>query len=204
MSGTCLIISGGEFDSYIPAPADYCIACDKGYEYALKLGIAPDIVIGDLDSVTISVPADIKTIKLPTVKDDTDTSCAVKHALSIGFNDITIICALGGRMDHFYSNTQTLCAAARQGASVRIMSTDCVMHAICGSSLSLPQREGWAFSVFSSSDVCRGVTITGAAYSVSNIDMYNSYPLGQSNEWASGMAEISCAEGTLLVIESKI
>lgn len=204
MSGTCLIISGGEFDNFIPSPADYVIACDKGYEHAIKLGITPDIIIGDLDSITVRVPEGIETIVLPTAKDDTDTSYAVKYALSLGYNDISIICALGGRADHAYSNTQTICAAAKQGASVRILSTDTVIHSICGSSISLPRRDGWAFSVFSASDMCRGVTITGAEYSVDQIVMYNSYPIGQSNGWAAAEAGISCSDGTLLVIEARI
>lgn len=204
MSGKCLIISGGEFDNYIPAPADYVIACDKGYEHALKLGISPDIVIGDLDSVTVPIPQEMKTIALPTAKDDTDTSFAVKYAISLGYDDITLICALGGRVDHAYSNTQTLCAAARQGAAACILSTDTVIHAVCGSSVSLKKRDGWAFSVFSATDTCSGVTITGAEYNVENIDMYNTYPIGQSNGWASDEARISCLEGTLLVIEAKI
>ena len=204
MSGTCLIISGGEFDNCIPSPADYVIACDKGYEHALKLGITPDIVIGDLDSITVHVPEDINKIVLPTAKDDTDTSYAVKYAISLGYDDISIICALGGRADHAYSNTQTICAAAKQGASVRILSTGTVIHAICGSSIILPRRDGWAFSVFSASDRCHGVTITGAEYSVDSIEMYNSYPIGQSNGWAEDIASVSCNDGILLVIESKI
>ena len=49
---TCLIISGGEFNA-LPSDLqfDYVIACDHGFDHAKKLGINPDILIGDFDSI---------------------------------------------------------------------------------------------------------------------------------------------------------
>ena len=52
MQDTCLIISGGDFS---PLPEElrrsaYVIACDRGWQYARRLGLTPDLVVGDFDS----------------------------------------------------------------------------------------------------------------------------------------------------------
>lgn len=204
MSRTCLIISGGEYDDIRPQKCDLTIACDKGYEYALRLGIKPDLVIGDFDSYSGEIDGGIDCITLPASKDDTDTGYAVKYAIQHGSDDITIICALGGRLDHTISNLQTLCRAARANVSARILSTDTVIHAVCNSGIVLEKRSGWAFSVFSAADVCKGVTIKGAKYPLNDAELYNTYPIGQSNDWAEDRASICCREGILIIIESRI
>ncbi|MBP5453453.1 MAG: thiamine diphosphokinase, partial [Lachnospiraceae bacterium] len=94
----CLIISGGEFNS-LPSDFeyDYCIACDHGFDHAKKLGIKPDLLIGDFDSLE-SIKDDFKDVPVQsfdTRKDDTDTMLAIKHALSLGYKHIVLTCALG-------------------------------------------------------------------------------------------------------------
>ena len=51
MKKTCLIISGGDFSSCPKESYDLVIAVDKGLEYALRLNISPDVIIGDFDSL---------------------------------------------------------------------------------------------------------------------------------------------------------
>ena len=61
----------------------YIIAADAGLKYLLSCGIAPDLIIGDFDSMGF-VPDDINTIVLPKEKDDTDMLAAIK----IGIEDV--------------------------------------------------------------------------------------------------------------------
>ena len=208
MSGTCLIISGGDFDPTFHAQNthsfDYVIACDKGYEYAKTLGIRPDCVIGDFDSCGIEVDPGIKVIRLPSEKDDTDTGFAAKYALEKGYDSITVICAMGGRFDHSLANVQTLAHIAGAGAWAAMLSENDIVHAITASSIMLPQRDGWNFSVFAFTDVCEGVNIDGAKYNVNDAVLHNTYPVGESNDWHGGNAFVSCKSGTLIVIESKL
>ena len=81
----------------------FVIAADSGYVNCLKAGVIPDLIIGDFDS---SEMPSLKTeiIKLPVEKDDTDTFYCVKEAVRRGFVDIEILCAIGDRADHNYSN----------------------------------------------------------------------------------------------------
>ena len=85
MDKLCLIVSGGAFAPLpedLPAP-DFVIACDRGWRYAERLGVAPDLIVGDFDSAAApdtSVPVE----RLPTRKDDTDTMYAARRAVALG------------------------------------------------------------------------------------------------------------------------
>ena len=107
----CLIISGAP-ESEIEYYNDYVdgrfvISADSGYSKCAKLGIKPDLIIGDFDSSDVPDTA-IKTIILPVRKDDTDTFFAVKYAIKQGFNDLVIFGGIGSRFDHTYCNVLAL------------------------------------------------------------------------------------------------
>ena len=205
MSKQCLIITGGEFAPFAP-PEEGCfvIACDRGYEHARRAGIRPDLVVGDLDSCRVELEPGVPLRRLPVEKDDTDTMSALRLALSEGFRDIRLVCALGGRLDHLLANLQSLAFAAARGASVRIESPDTEIRTLRNGSLRLPRREGYSLSVFAVDGVCRGLCIRGAKYTLEDAELRPDFPLGASNEWSAEEAEITLREGTLLIVESRI
>ena len=91
------------------ADADYVIAADAGYENACRVGVEPDLLLGDYDSAP-RPEAGAKTVFLPAEKDDTDTYYAARKALELGATDVVIVGGLGGaRLDHTLANLQTLC-----------------------------------------------------------------------------------------------
>ncbi len=205
MSKQCLIITGGEFAPFAPpVEGEYVIACDRGYEHARRAGIRPDLVVGDLDSCRVELESGVPLRRLPVEKDDTDTMSALRLALSEGFRDIRLVCALGGRLDHLLANLQSLAFAAARGASVRIESPDTEIRTLRNGSLRLPRREGYSLSVFAVDGVCRGLCIRGAKYTLEDAELRPDFPLGASNEWSAEEAEITLREGTLLIVESRI
>ena len=97
--GLCVVVSGGE---YCPLPeelrgADYVIACDRGWQYAQRMGLRPDWIVGDFDSAP-PPETDVSVTRVPTRKDDTDTMLAARQALALGYRDVAILCAFGGRL----------------------------------------------------------------------------------------------------------
>ena len=135
----CVIISGGDFDTSADiVPGDFVIACDKGYTYAERLGIRPDLVIGDFDSCTGKVKEGIPVRRLPCEKDDTDTMSAVRYAVGSGFEEIVLCCALGGRADHAYSNYQAGVFAVTNGAAFTITSDDTRISFLCSGETDIP------------------------------------------------------------------
>ena len=216
----CLVISGGDF---FAAPrslydqADFVIACDKGWEYAKRLGFTPDVVIGDFDSYsgsegdacvsedgTSALESTQKKIKLSTDKDDSDTLAAVKYAIKEGCDDFTFICAMGGRFDHLFCNIQTLSFIADRFGLARLFSEKDEIIVIKDRSITIPKKEGWSLSVFSLCDESRGVTEEGTRWLLNGAIMQQSAPYGLSNEWTADKAEVSVEEGTLIIILSKM
>ena len=61
----CVIISAGSFTPIeIPLEeGDYCIACDAGFMYARDLGILPDLIVGDFDSLNELGPDAVRTLE---------------------------------------------------------------------------------------------------------------------------------------------
>ncbi len=87
--GNCILIGAGDLTvSEIPiGEKDLCIAVDGGYEYCQLLGIEPDYILGDFDSITETAGKQLeevclkepeRVIRIPVVKDDTDTLAALK------------------------------------------------------------------------------------------------------------------------------
>lgn len=218
----CLVISGGDF---FDAPrslydeADFVVACDKGWDYAKRLGFLPDVVIGDFDSYGAGVEegdgaspdgdafaceGDTKIIKLSRDKDDSDTMAGVKYAIREGCRDFTFICAAGGRFDHFFCNIQTLSFIAEKFGKARLLSDNDEITVINKSSVEIEKKEGWSLSVFSLCNEARGITEEGTRWQLNGGLMRQNAPYGLSNEWTADKAKISVEEGTLIIISSKI
>lgn len=205
MKTTCMIISGGDF-SPIPAPGPDCfvIACDRGYAYAARCGITPDLLVSDFDSYDGAVDPAVPVRRFPSEKDDTDTVIAVRAAIERGFRSADVYCALGGRLDHTLANLQTAVFAAGHGLSLRFLSPDTEIYTLKDSSLRLPRREGFSLSVFSAADRSCSVSIRGAKYELDGVTLSSGFPLGVSNEWAADEAEIAVADGLLLIVLSRL
>jgi len=84
---------------------DTIICADGGYERLKEIGLSPDLIIGDMDSLSCPLPEHIPFYPLPVEKDDTDTLAALKKAIELGFRDIILVGGLGGRRDHTLANT---------------------------------------------------------------------------------------------------
>ena len=112
-----VIFSGGEMGedtNYVPLHGDYIICADSGYRYCALLGIKPDILIGDFDSLTDYAGENV--IRHKKEKDETDTHLAVKLAFEKGYKKIVIYGALGGREDHALANIYLLKKILDNGA----------------------------------------------------------------------------------------
>ena len=71
-------------------PGDFVVACDAGYRNAERLGLRPDLIVGDFDSAP-QPKTERETIVLPHVKDDTDTQYAAHWLLEHGYDEITLL-----------------------------------------------------------------------------------------------------------------
>ncbi|MCR4684868.1 MAG: thiamine diphosphokinase [Lachnospiraceae bacterium] len=201
----CLIISGGEF---MPLPEEteyaFVIACDHGYDHAKKMGIVPNLLIGDMDSMkSVSVDPKIPVLRYPVKKDDSDTMLAIRYAIENGYDRIVLICALGGRLDHILANLQGMAYAIGKGCACEIIGEETVTVMKGPGRTERPRRDGYALSLFSLTDRVEHLTIKGALYPAEDICMTNTFPLGLSNGWVEDTIEIRLEQGILLIVESR-
>ena len=207
MKNLCLIMSGAP-DCYIPVSskqADFVIACDAGYVHTRRLGVIPDVLIGDFDSYQGEIDEDIKeVIRTKPEKDDTDTLMALKLALERGYKKIMLLGALGGRLDHTLANLALAGFAAENGADLQILDGHHQIFAVRNGARRV-HRSSWRnLSVFSFDTECRGVCLRGVKYPLEDASLKNTFPLGISNEFTEDTAEIRVDSGTLLVVLSDI
>lgn len=203
----CYIITSyiiGDLSSLLDNKSeDYIICADGGYTIAALKGIVPDLVIGDFDSIKTSIPAAIKTIRLPVEKDDTDTLSCVKYAINQGFKEIVILGGTGGRLDHTMANLQCLYYGTSKGAAIELRDEKNIVSVHLPSKFRVKKNQDFKLSLFAFSRICEGVTLNGLKYPLANYTLEQSFPLGISNEFISDFADISFETGVLLLILSK-
>ena len=92
---------------------DALIACaDGGLRHARALGLHPDFMISDCDSMPETEGDEV--IRLKPEKDDTDTQSCLREVFRRGCTEATLVCATGGRIDHMLANLSLLEELARQ------------------------------------------------------------------------------------------
>lgn len=183
------------------ACADLTIAADRGLEAFVSAQITPDILLGDMDSVCEDVLRRMQDVaeidRLPCIKDDTDGVHALDVAIARGARHITLLGALGGRMDHALANLMLLVRAQRQGVHAQILSESVRIERVDSSTV-IRGAKGDTVSLLPLGEA-KGVTLAGFFYPLSRHDMDSSYPLGISNVITADEARISVEEGDLLL-----
>ncbi len=182
----------------------YVICADGGYAVAKRLGIEPDVIIGDFDTYTKKLPESCEIIKYPVEKNDTDTMLAVKLALNRGYKHLVICGGLGGRIDHTIANIQTLKYILKHEAYGELVGDGNHVTMQQGPSVRVYSRmKGYYFSVFSYSEECSGINLTGFKYPLKDGVLKNSFSLGISNEVTGKSGIVSLDKGTLIITYSK-
>ena len=200
MKAFCAIISGGEFAPLDGIENAACvIACDRGYEYAARCGIKPDLLLGDFDSYTGALPAGVEVLRLPVEKDDTDMMLAIKEGLGRGETEFHLYGGMGGRTDHTIANLQGLLYLADHGARGWLYGDRERFTAIRDGSITLPAREKGIVSVFCMGADSQGVTIEGGQYTVHDAVLTSSFPLGVSNHYVGNPVRVTVTQGSLLI-----
>lgn len=182
-----------------PAPGDYVIAADRGYDSLMAYGVNPDLVVGDFDSLG-EVPNHPNVIQLPAEKDDTDMVFALRQGLDLGYRRFVMLGGVGGRLEHTLGNLQLLDWLASQGAQGFLAGEKTVATAVRNGTLTFPAAMSGYLSVLCNSGTARGVTLRGLKYPLERYTMTGSFPLGVSNQFLGRPASVSVEDGCLLLL----
>lgn len=157
-------------------------------------------MVGDFDSSP--VPEHTKElIVMPAHKDDTDTLAAIKIALERGYTHLILVGAIGNRFDHSFSNVANLAYCLDRGVQAEIITPNEKLF-ISDGPFSFSGAGYGYFSLFAFGGVCRGLTIRGAEWELTDYDLNPATSMCQSNEVRGGECSISFREGRLLTVLS--
>lgn len=198
--GKCVIFCAAAFDALLEpiAGTDFVIAADGGLRHTRALGLTPDCVLGDFDSLGY-VPEGARVF--PERKDDTDSMLAIREGLSRGFRAFTLYGALDGeRLDMTLANYQALMFLAGQGARGVLVGRRYLASSVRNGTLAFPSGMDGTVSVFCLGADARGVTIQGLDYCLEDGTLTAGFPLGVSNRFTGAPARITVRDGTLLIL----
>ncbi|MGL4791383.1 MAG: thiamine diphosphokinase [Anaerotignaceae bacterium] len=182
------------------------ICCDSGVEHAYKLGLTPTTIVGDLDSATDETleyfrAKDVKIIKYPTHKDETDTQLGLEEAINKGATHITIIGGIGNRLDHTLANCQLLLQLVKKGITAEIVNENNYITLI-KDKVTLKGAVGDLVSTLPLSMAVSGITTKGLEYPLNNATLLMEGSLiAVSNVMVEEIAEISISDGFLYVMK---
>ncbi len=203
MSRVFVIVGAGDISETkltIPSGA-FVIAADAGLEHLNSAGIAPDLIVGDFDSLG-EVPSGGNVVAHEPEKDDTDMLLAVKEALARNAETIVIYGGMGGRPDHEYANIQTLAYIANKGAIGYLIGRGTICTAVKNGCLAFGSNMKGTISVFCVGDKAEGVDLVGLKYPLNNHTLTCDYPLGVSNEFTAVPSTVLVRAGMLTVMWS--
>lgn len=202
--GICYIVGAAEiYKKITPGSDDLVIAADGGYDRLVKMGVRPDLLIGDLDSIESELPRELEVIRHPIEKDETDSYLAYLEGRRRGYTKFELLGCTGGRDDHTFANYTLLLLAKNEGCEMTLVSERFVSFVIKNKRASLLGREGATVSAFAFGGECKGVSIRGLYYEAENISLSPESALCVSNHFTDKAAEIEVGEGALLVFAEK-
>jgi len=204
-----IIIANGSFENpnfyrNLIENDDYVICADGGAKYAILLGITPNLVVGDLDSIDNSIYESLQRgntefIKYPSEKNESDLELALEKALALNPQEIVIWGALGKRVDHLFANLMLLTLSLKKNISTKLIDEDHEIF-IIDKFIELKGETGDYLSLFPLSIEVKGITTSGLKYPLKNETLYLGPTRGLSNEFTTNIANVTIKDGLLLVI----
>lgn len=163
--------------------ADLTIAIDGGLRTFQEYGVAPHLIVGDMDSVDTELLElyweESILVTAPAEKNETDATLAVDEAIERGADQILLLGATGGRIDHLLSNLMLLKYAMNKGAVLTIEDDEQEITLQCGT-FDLFGRKGQTVSIIPMNKRAV-VTARGLYYPLECLELTNEKPRGVSN-----------------------
>ncbi len=204
---TAIVLVGGEVSPTAAlrarvAAATWVVAADGGLRHAARLGLRPDLLVGDLDSLDAETRAaypDLATEVHPTDKDALDLELALDAAAHRGAREVLVVGGLSGRLDQTLATVAI--AAARRATGLDVDVHDgirSVWPLRPGETRQLALTPGDRFSLIALDAAVR-VSVTGARYPLDRATLRRSEGRGVSNV-ALGPLDVIAHDGALIVV----
>jgi thiamine pyrophosphokinase len=206
-----VIFANGELEKHTPVqelirPGDTIIAADGGSRYCALLGITPDVLIGDFDSITQEEldgfqKAGAQIVRHPARKDFTDLELALHHARALEADEILVLGALGARWDQTIANLLLPASARLRDVPVRLIDGRQEVRLLRGGEThEIRGSPGDIVSLIPLGESVDGITTKGLEYPLRDETLYFGATRGISNVLLGDTASIMSRQGNLLCV----
>jgi thiamine pyrophosphokinase len=208
--GRAVVVIGGHppdrrVRPLLPAGA-YVIAADSGWDHATTLGLVPDLLVGDLDSISAAglaaaEAAGTPITRYPTAKDATDTELALLAAVSQGAGHLTVVSGGGDRLDHLLGTLFALALPALRHVTVDAWVGTCHVALVpAGRRVTVAARAGEVLTLLPVGGPASGITTDGLAYPLRDEELTAGTSRGLSNVVARTPVTVAVGTGTVFVL----
>ncbi|HPG38822.1 MAG TPA: thiamine diphosphokinase [bacterium] len=185
---------------------DHIVCADGGTRYALAMGLRPDLIVGDLDSLDAELLNQVQELGIPVErhpadKCETDLELAIQAAHRFEAEEVLILTALGGRMDQFLANIMLL---TRQDWSFHLL---CIADGdqqgwiLTGpAKKQLTGKPGDILSIVPVSERIEHLDISGVRWSLTDAVVERGSTLTLSNVMAGKDAQVKFSRGICLLV----
>ncbi len=204
----CIVLANGEdgdlnFYKNVFEDCDIILCADGGANYAYQLGVIPNCIVGDMDSIDENVKEfyqshQVPFKKYPRRKDFTDMQLALSIAEEMGAQEILLLGTQGKRFDHSLSNLYCGMEYVKRGIKIIHYGPECTIHLVCGV-MSLQGKVGDLVSVLPLGGGAAGVYLKDFEYPLENVVLECDNPYAVSNVLAEDIAQVQLGKGVLAV-----
>lgn len=208
-----VIIANGHLPDPVKArrhihPGDRIICADGGVHHAHAMGLTPDVVVGDLDSLDPNLRAELEAAGVrfeihPVRKDETDLELALRLSIAEGATEVDVLAVLGGRLDQSLANLLLLARPEWSSARVRVIEGNETAWPIRGGqTTTIAGAIGDTLSLVPLTPIVTGVTLEGVEWPLQDATLHFGSTLTISNALAAPVARLRVGEGLILVVQN--
>jgi thiamine pyrophosphokinase len=201
---TILVFAGGDhpdvdLSQEIPS-ADLVMAADSGYDAAVSLGYAVDVLVGDLDSIGAEhLPGHVVIERHPRDKDQTDLDLALELAMRDEPHRVVVVGGSGGRLDHELATASLICDERWSDVEMDWVSSRGRAHVI-RRHRTVHGDVGATVSLLAVGGPVTGLTTRGLRWELNGARFEPGSTWGVSNVMQAPVADIRIGSGCLLVV----
>jgi thiamine pyrophosphokinase len=203
---TAAVFAGGAISERVSIDSSsLVVAADSGYDNARALGVAVDVLVGDMDSISVDGLAEAEaldvTIERYSVdKDATDLEIAIDTALRLGATHVTIYAGEGGSFGHLLgialgmtgNHWETTSIIWKVGGAI-------VYRSLPSFPVTIPAEIGSIVTILPVGNAT-GVTASGLQWPLQDSDLPRGTTRGLSNIAIEPAVSVSLNSGAVLII----
>ena len=181
---------------------DFIIAVDGGANKLAKTKFTPNLIIGDMDSISknsLKKFRKIKQIKFPVEKNEIDLELAIDYCIKKKFKEIIILGAIGTRADMTLTNVFLLAQIPKK-IKTKIIHENQEIYLIPKKKFLIQGIPGEKISLFPIKGNVKGLNLKGFKYELKNHELKFGLGIGLSNEFKNKKAWITTKDGLLLCV----